>query len=166
MLWSLWSTCLCGNCRTLLPSSQSAAEHWCCYHWGIISIDHNLEWHRKPGLFCSLSSLQRVSRMENIPLQVGTRTQGAELVKGGLGEGCELCREASRTLCEHSAVGHQAEEEAAWGGKNHQSCPPHCHIKLLLTIWPTCSLDLGFVHLSTVVICWLLGASTGIMPHE
>lgn len=101
MLWSLWSTCLYGNCRTLLPSSQSAAEHWCCYHWGIISIDHNLEWHRKPGLFfCSLSSLQRVSHMENIPLQVGTRTQGAELVKGGLGEGCELCREASRTLCE------------------------------------------------------------------
>lgn len=168
MLWSLWSTCLCGSCRTLLPSSQ-AAEHWCCYHWEIISIDCNLEWHRKPGLFfCLLSSLQRVFYTGNSPLQVGTRTQRAEVVKGGLGEGCELCREASRTQCEQ--LGTKQKRVTAWGGKNCPSCPPHYHIKLLLTTWLKCSLDLGLVHLlygrcfSRAQASWV-GKLTGCLSH-
>lgn len=153
MLWSLWSMCMHGNCRTLLPSSQWA-EHWWCYHWEIISIDHNLEWHRKPGLFfCLLSSLQRVSHTKNIPLQMETQTQRAEVVKGGVGEGCEFYREANRTLCEQLGT---KQKRVVWGGKSCQSWPPHYCIKLLLTTWPTWSLDLGFVHLSAMVTCCII----------
>lgn len=100
MLPSLWKSRY-GNCRAFVPSFQSLAKHWCCYHWETTSTDHDLEWHGKPGLFfCLLSSLQGVFNTENIVFQVRTLAQGFEAVKGGLGRACEVFGETGRRGCE------------------------------------------------------------------
>lgn len=130
MLLSMWKSRY-SNCRALLPSSHPA-EHWCCYCCEITSIDHDQEWHGKPGCcFCLLSNLQRVFSRENIPFQVRTLAQGAETVKGGLGDVCEVCWEADRRGCEQLST--KQKKVIARRGKSCQSCPLHCRISLLLT---------------------------------
>lgn len=130
MLLSMWKsgTATAGLC--CLPVTQLSTG--AVYHWEITSIDHDLEWRGKPGLFfCLLSSLQRIFSTENIPLQVRTLAQGVEVVKGGLGEVCEVCWEAGRRGYEQ--VSTKQKRITAWRGKSCQSCPFHYRMKLLPT---------------------------------